>query len=57
MQMSVADMESGTPYEVMRDRMRLRFLEYDQTHMIEKLCLKHDGEFSKNLKIMWGDCK
>lgn len=34
-----------TNYELMRDRMQLKFLEYDQTHMIEKFCLKHDEEY------------
>lgn len=34
-----------TNYELMRDRMQLKFLEYNQTHMIEKFCLKHDKEY------------
>lgn len=32
-------------YEIMRDRMQVQFLEYDQIHMIEKFRLKHDEEY------------
>ena len=32
-------------YEIMRDRMQIQFLEYDQIHMIEKFRLKYDEEY------------
>lgn len=32
-------------YETMRDRMQLKFLEYDQERMIEKFRLRHDDEY------------
>lgn len=32
-------------YEIMRDRMQEKFLEYDQNHMIEKFHLKQDADY------------
>lgn len=32
-------------YEVMRDRMQKKFLEYDQSRMIDRFCLNHDEGF------------
>lgn len=60
--------ERKSNYEIMRDRMQVKFLEYDQKHMIEKFQLKHDGDYlyikfvgrlyrigRKSGKVEWSD--
>lgn len=55
-------------YEIMRNRMYVQFLEYDQRHMIEKFRLKYDEEYlymefvgrlyrinRKNGKVEWSE--
>lgn len=38
-------MKAKSNYEIMRDRMQLQFLEYDQRRMIDKFHLEHDGDY------------
>lgn len=32
-------------YEIMRDRMEMEFIKYDQAKMIQKFSLQHDADF------------
>lgn len=53
-------------YEIMRDRMEMEFIKYDQAKMIQKFSLQHDADFlyirfagreyrigRKNVRVEW----